>query len=512
MKRKLNTIPLPYSEIEVELTGAGIAIAKNLRYALLEHATAHPKTIAIGSQDLPPILQSKINQVSPQSIPWMASKWSLPEDDYHQSAHCQYLSVFMPENYCDKTQKLRPVMIWVHGGGNKYGQGNSVATDPTSLVLEQDLVVVTVNYRLGILGFGGDGFTFPKNLGLFDLLSAMEWVRHFIKYFGGDPENVTLAGQSSGAENVLAIVASPEANDLFHKAIIQSAPIGLPKAGKFRQKILTQIYRKTRTPKNLVGLSRDQILNVQGKVLRRLRLTPHAALPFSADWSAEPLKNGHRTGVKITKGSRERYFLLGATTQETSIYLKSLHISCGPFNHLSRCRTFMNVIKSTLVHVSTKIIFICPTRRLTGRISATAERAYFYESSWSPGEGSVGAAHTTDLALLFGGNNAWKDSPIFRHKSRTPASSGKCSSLNQQSSISVWENAGRHLREIWGKFMRTGEIDCDSLSTKYIVLNQVESMPSGVDLKLLDGWSLRGLVQRFLVRTKGWARLSQPSR
>jgi para-nitrobenzyl esterase len=114
-----------------------------------------------------------------------------------------------------------PVLVWLHGGGFTSGAGTEV--DPRRLALAGPLVVVTVNYRLGALGFLGlPGLEGSGSFGLLDQRAALTWVRHNITAFGGDPDRVTLAGQSAGADSVCAHFTSPASVGLFHRAIMQS--------------------------------------------------------------------------------------------------------------------------------------------------------------------------------------------------------------------------------------------------------------------------------------------------
>jgi para-nitrobenzyl esterase len=137
------------------------------------------------------------------------------------SEDCLYLNVVRPD---DRTTGL-PVMVWLHGGGFFAGSGSSVVGAATALV-RRGIVLVTVNYRLGRLGFFGHP-SLPGdigNFGLLDQVAALQWVRDNAAAFGGDPENVTLAGGSAGAMSVNALMATPAAEGLFARAISQSAP------------------------------------------------------------------------------------------------------------------------------------------------------------------------------------------------------------------------------------------------------------------------------------------------
>ena len=124
--------------------------------------------------------------------------------------------------------KKRPVMVWLHGGGYSTGSGQELPSyDGASLARKGDVVVVTVNHRLNVLGFldlstFGKEYAASGNAGLLDLVAALEWVRDNAAAFGGDASNVTIFGQSGGGGKVSTLLATPSAAGLFHKAIIQS--------------------------------------------------------------------------------------------------------------------------------------------------------------------------------------------------------------------------------------------------------------------------------------------------
>lgn len=153
------------------------------------------------------------------------------------SEDCLYLNVWRPQS---KEQDL-PVYFWIHGGGNSLGTASTDAYDGTGIARESNLVVVTMNYRIGPLGWfthptlrsGGPGSELDAsgNYGTLDLVKALEWVHDNIAAFGGDPDNVTIAGESAGAINVFSLLISPPASGLFHRAIAQSGmPVATPVA------------------------------------------------------------------------------------------------------------------------------------------------------------------------------------------------------------------------------------------------------------------------------------------
>ncbi|MRG87783.1 carboxylesterase/lipase family protein [Salinibacillus xinjiangensis] len=127
-----------------------------------------------------------------------------------------------------KGEKKRPVMVWIHGGAFLSGSGSSSWYNGATFVERDDVVVVTLNYRLGIMGFlhlgeiGGEEYTTSGNCGLLDQIAALEWVQENIEAFGGDPNRVTVFGESAGAMSIGALLAMPAAKGLFQQAILQS--------------------------------------------------------------------------------------------------------------------------------------------------------------------------------------------------------------------------------------------------------------------------------------------------
>jgi len=140
------------------------------------------------------------------------------------SEDCLYLDIRAPHSARDNL----PVMFWIHGGGNTSGHKDFY--DFSELVKRKDVIVVSINYRLGPLGF----FTHPaiqdfnsgldetSNFGILDIILALKWVSKNIDAFGGDPNNITIFGESAGGHNVLSLLVAPQARGLFHKAISQS--------------------------------------------------------------------------------------------------------------------------------------------------------------------------------------------------------------------------------------------------------------------------------------------------
>lgn len=149
------------------------------------------------------------------------------------SEDCQFLNVFTSGGDGDS----RPVMVFIHGGAFVTGTAAMPWYDGTALVVKGDVVVVTINYRLGALGFLGD-----RNLGTLDMISALRWVQRHITRFGGDPDNVTIFGESAGGSAVVSLLAAPDADELFHRVWAMSPSLlqlrDGPTADRFQRSFL----------------------------------------------------------------------------------------------------------------------------------------------------------------------------------------------------------------------------------------------------------------------------------
>jgi para-nitrobenzyl esterase len=192
------------------------------------------------------------------------------------SEDCLYLNIWTPTRRDDKPL---PVMVWLHGGGYTIGAGGLAPYDGAEFA-SRDVVLVSINYRLGHLGFfahpaleGEDPAGPLNNFALMDQICALQWIGENIHAFGGDAANVTLFGESAGARSVLSLLASPLAKNLFHKAIVQSAYT------------LPDVERKQALKKGTL-LARH--FGLENATADRLR-----ALPADAFWSLEsPLNIG----------------------------------------------------------------------------------------------------------------------------------------------------------------------------------------------------------------------------
>ena len=162
------------------------------------------------------------------SAPQVSANPNGPAGSPGMSEDCLVLNVFTPAL---SGARNRPVMVWLHGGGFATGSGSGPIIDGTNLARTGDVVVVSINHRLNVLGFtylgeqAGSDFALSGGVGMLDCVAALEWVRENISRFGGDPNLVTIFGQSGGGRKVSTLMAMPAAKGLYHRAVIESGAV-----------------------------------------------------------------------------------------------------------------------------------------------------------------------------------------------------------------------------------------------------------------------------------------------
>lgn len=246
-----------------------------------------------------------------------------------QSEDCLYLNVWTPA--CDDAK--RPVMVWIHGGAFVLGAGSHGVYEGTGLA-ELGAVVVTINYRLGAFGFLALGLA-NENApgsgaeGIADQILALDWVRRNIASFGGDPDNVTIFGESAGGMSVATLLASPAARGLFHKAIAQSGAADISHApersARVAQALLEEMGLEAHETQKAIDAPYSALISAQialiaktnaGKDSRRLGAMPFQPTIDGAIIPAQPiqvLRDGAGASVPLLTGTtREEWRLFTA--------------------------------------------------------------------------------------------------------------------------------------------------------------------------------------------------------
>jgi para-nitrobenzyl esterase len=227
---------------------------------------------------------------APQA-PAMAGMSIAGEVEEH-SEDCLYLNVWTPA--VDTAR--RPVMVWIHGGGFTTGSGSGALYRGGMLARDTDVVVVTINYRLGALGFlahpaladpgqdwlGDGSWSGSGNWGLADQVAALAWVRDHIAAFGGDPGNVTVFGESAGGMSVSALLGVPAAKGLFHRAIVESGPPYTHDADQAaaRAEGLAALMGVPMNREALEGVSAAELVGAVGELSATLRIGDGLPLPL----------------------------------------------------------------------------------------------------------------------------------------------------------------------------------------------------------------------------------------
>jgi len=332
---------------------------------------------------------------------------------------CLSLNVFTPG-----LPGSRPVFVWLHGGGFAIGHAGASLYAGERLAAAADAVVVTVNYRLGSLGWLGH----PElalapdapaaNWGLLDQVAALEWVRDNVAAFGGDPGSVTLAGQSAGALSAMDLLAVPRASGLFHRAVLQSPPLGDVAQPADRAMGWAEALSAAAggagafDAARLRALEADEIVALHERLLEQpgWRGSRGGALP-TIDPGSLPVSPAEHATVNPNVD-----VLIGYTANEGTFFFDSpWRPAPSPdrvpdiVGHLcpgEDAREVLDRYDGDLVAIATDAMVAAPLARWAEARAGSGARVYRYRVD-HPGAGSqLRATHTVEVPLLFG---TWQD-------------------------------------------------------------------------------------------------------
>ena len=329
------------------------------------------------------------------------------------------LNIWAPEPRHDPA----PVMVFVHGGGFVAGSSHCELYDGRAFARD-GVVLVTVNYRLGIPGFLHLEDA-PDNRGMLDILAALRWIQDNIAAFGGSPANVTLFGQSAGAILVTGILADPAAQGLIHRAIIQSGTGTGAFTSDQAQRVTDAVGRELRRPSTAIALADipdEELVAVipqLGSVDLRIQQTFHplgGITPFSLVLDQQP------ADTIAAGGGAEVDLLIGSNTEEGNLYLaphgqltdtseEDLLLAAArshprPSVLVQEYRSRRPGASNPELHsaIVSDALFGDGTRRTaTAHAAAHPARTFLYEFGWRSDalEGRLGAAHTIELPFVF---------------------------------------------------------------------------------------------------------------
>ncbi|MEV7934077.1 carboxylesterase family protein [Curtobacterium sp. NPDC089185] len=369
--------------------------------------------------------------VPPQPTALLVDQLLPRMDHLRVDEHCQRLTVTVPSDL--GADDRLPVMVWIHGGSYVLGGGDLPIHDAHDLVTEQQVVVVTVTYRLGVLGFLGDGGSVPANLGLLDLVEALRWVQRNIAAFGGDPGTVTVFGQSAGGDAAAHLMISDGARGLFRRAIVQSAPLGLSRG---RARMNRAMVRAVGTVAEDAPL--DTVLERQELATKAgARYGLAGGMPFGTQYGFAPLPAERDTDRAWRAVAPDVDVLIGSGSDEAGTYVPLV----PGLGRAARSRLVRPLLRWLLVRPLTELIYGRDARRFARRHRAAGGRATVYRLLRHPSVAPVGAVHMSDLPLLLGGREVWGGSRFVPLRD-----------------LAEVERRGRAFRAVWAEFARTGTV------------------------------------------------------
>ncbi|MEU4266717.1 carboxylesterase family protein [Streptomyces sp. NPDC026092] len=469
-------------------TEGGVAVFKGVPYAEppvgdLRWRAARPHPGWSGTRDATAYGPSAPQMYIEGGDPVLGGHGQPPFDD-----DCLTLNVWTPAPDAAR----RPVLVWIHGGGFVSGSGSLPIYSGETFARDGDLVVVTVNYRIGPLGYlsfsgeageaayeveGVDGQAdaggHPANFWLTDQLAALRWVRDNIEHFGGDPDRVTVAGQSGGAMSTAALAGHPEARKLFQRVILQSPPFGLhiPTPVEYEERVEAYLrFAGVKDADELRALPWPRLIEAAGALfgltmrwgywptpflpvrddVTLFRHPAHALLdgPAADDidvligWTREEANFGFALDPGYAQATREQVVDRIAETfgagQAAEVY-----------EEYARTRPGARPV-DVLMDLITDELFRVPCLELAEARAASGRPVWAYQFDFpTPAhQGRLAAAHCLELPFVFDNFATWAHAPLVEGIDPT-----------------VGEGLAQSMHRAWIAFARTGDPNHAGLPT-----------------------------------------------
>ena len=384
------------------------------------------------------------------------------------SEDCLYLNIWL--NTDDKTEK-KPVMVWIHGGSYIMGSGSQASYSGANLVQKQsDIILVNINYRLNMYGFmdfssvpGGENFKTASCNGLLDQAMALRWVHENIAAFGGNPDNVTIFGQSAGGGSVSILPVLKEANQYFHKVIAQSGSTGLAfpvdcEAAQGKTKALLE-YTGCKTMDDIMALSEDELQKAYVEAVAKFTSCPYYGTEVLPEAPIELYRKGYAKHISIMAGSTSdeaRLFMgegVDLTLEEQKIFAQRAVGDAVPYlkeEDKKYYEEFQRVCRDQepgLMETEfiNEIMFRIPMLQQLDAQSAF-NKTFCYYWSYPSSNADMGAAHSVELIFVFDIRCLGTNSPF--------------------NGTNISEEIYAAVQQMWTNFARCGNPSTDQIEWK----------------------------------------------
>ena len=341
---------------------------------------------------------------------------------YKQSEDCLYLNVWKgSEDAESRVNERRPVMVFFHGGSYGWGGTSDPLYDGSNFVRNHpDIIMVTVGYRTGILGFldlsfvpRGEVYPDSANLGLLDQIEALRWIQRNIASFGGDPDNVTIFGESAGGGSASILPVMPEAKGLFVRSIAQSGSIALTFNQKECVNLTKRLMKKTgcKTAAQLAALSEEEIKKANKSLndYNNFPMRDGIHIPFDL---YEAYKRGDARDIEIISGTNadeSRYWIreLGGIVPymfmipvlfDNNMLRLTGEDKKGAFKYLMKEKGFLGWRRTSFY---TDLLFRVPMLKQSELHAGSGGKSYVYYWDQPSGLKYLGACHAVELAYVF---------------------------------------------------------------------------------------------------------------
>lgn len=314
----------------------------------------------------------------------------LPLGDLAYDEDCLRLSVTLPADTAAGDRL--PVLVWIHGGAYVWGAGDAPVFDPATIAVEQGLVVVSVTYRLGLFGYLGTAHG-TANLGLLDQIEALRWVQRNIAAFGGNPANVTVFGQSAGADAIAHLMIARGVEKLFQRAIMASAPLGILHNRERMYAHMAAVAERLPARASTAEVVDHQRLVQAGAKAYGLK----SAMAFGVHYGRDPLPPESELAAAYAEAANTIDLMIGWTTREAALF------TVTALGRLTQTPVLGPIAHRAAITLVTDRVYARPGRAFARHFGAAGGRGYRYLMRWGAPGNPYRGAHLIECSLLFPG-------------------------------------------------------------------------------------------------------------